>query len=216
MNITCPSCKARYAVDDARIPPTGATIRCPSCHHTFVAHHSVSGPAPFTPPTAHLADETPLSAYIPPASAVPLPGGTTPSGASPPAPVPLPGNQPLMPSLSTDSRPTQPGGEVHGGPSEPPPVLLPGQTAGSHAAGAFALPPIEAHNQRPTAISPHPSSPTTTRDLGDLHLGFEGDNGSNGLNPDAFNPDELNFIEELNSDALNSDALNSDALNSDA
>ena len=37
MNVTCPSCKTRYSVDDARVPPSGVTIKCPKCAHTFVA-----------------------------------------------------------------------------------------------------------------------------------------------------------------------------------
>ena len=37
MNITCPSCSSRYTVDDARIPESGVTIRCPSCGHKFIA-----------------------------------------------------------------------------------------------------------------------------------------------------------------------------------
>lgn len=37
MNVSCPSCKTRYSVDDSRVPPSGVTIKCPKCSHTFVA-----------------------------------------------------------------------------------------------------------------------------------------------------------------------------------
>lgn len=37
MNVSCPSCKTKYAVEDSRVPPAGVTIKCPKCSHTFVA-----------------------------------------------------------------------------------------------------------------------------------------------------------------------------------
>lgn len=65
MNVNCPSCQTRYQVDDARVPPSGVSIRCPSCGHAFVAK--------------------------PPPAAVPLPGSAAPQ---PPSAVPLPGRSP--------------------------------------------------------------------------------------------------------------------------
>lgn len=44
MNVSCPSCKTRYSVDDSRVPPTGVTIRCPKCSHTFVAKRPDASP----------------------------------------------------------------------------------------------------------------------------------------------------------------------------
>lgn len=38
MNVTCPSCSARYRVDAQKIPARGARITCPTCNHKFVAY----------------------------------------------------------------------------------------------------------------------------------------------------------------------------------
>lgn len=46
MNVSCPSCKTRYSVDDSRVPATGVTIRCPKCSHTFVAKRPDAGARP--------------------------------------------------------------------------------------------------------------------------------------------------------------------------
>ncbi|MEL6187810.1 MAG: zinc-ribbon domain-containing protein [Myxococcota bacterium] len=105
MNITCPSCKSRYTVDDARVPASGVTIKCPNCQHKFVARApggtkppgavALPGRAPATPPDA--APPGPKSS-----GAVALPG-TSGTGRSEPfqAPsraVPLPGSGPRAPS----------------------------------------------------------------------------------------------------------------------
>ncbi|MEM7674931.1 MAG: zinc-ribbon domain-containing protein, partial [Myxococcota bacterium] len=59
MNVTCPSCKTRYSVDDARVPPSGVTIKCPKCTHTFVAKppaakSAVALPGSVAPPSRGL------------------------------------------------------------------------------------------------------------------------------------------------------------------
>lgn len=84
MNVTCPQCKTRYSVDDSRIPPSGVSIKCPKCTHTFVAKKDQG------------------------AGAVPLPGNVA---AKPPpsresSAVALPGNvaaKPKIPPATTDS-----------------------------------------------------------------------------------------------------------------
>ena len=85
MNVTCPACKTRYSVDDARVPPSGVTIKCPKCSHTFVAK----------PPRAKGPVALPGAVAQPPAppsagprtrrseSAVALPGSTGPVGPGP-------------------------------------------------------------------------------------------------------------------------------------
>ena len=104
MNVTCPSCKARYSVDDARVPPSGVTIRCPSCSHTFVARRPTQaerGASSRDPSTVALPGQK-AAATRPPApkaaprgaSAVALPGQRAPGGSSianEPT-VPLPGS----------------------------------------------------------------------------------------------------------------------------
>ncbi|NJK90035.1 MAG: hypothetical protein HC923_12040, partial [Myxococcales bacterium] len=54
MKVSCPSCAKRYSVDDARIPPTGVTIRCPNCQHQFEARHGFDDPAPACPNCGHM------------------------------------------------------------------------------------------------------------------------------------------------------------------
>src|SRR6516162_9501775 len=47
MKITCESCSAQYDLDDNRIPPSGLTMKCPECLHTFVVK---KGAAPAAAP----------------------------------------------------------------------------------------------------------------------------------------------------------------------
>ncbi|MBZ4412866.1 zinc-ribbon domain-containing protein [Myxococcus sp. XM-1-1-1] len=70
MKVSCPSCQTNYNIDDKRIPPGGAKLKCARCQTTFpIKAEAVSAPAP--------------------AAAIPLPGQ-----ASAPAAIPLPGAAP--------------------------------------------------------------------------------------------------------------------------
>ncbi len=44
MIIACPSCKARYKVDESRIPPGGATLRCQRCQGLFLVRPKAEPP----------------------------------------------------------------------------------------------------------------------------------------------------------------------------
>jgi predicted Zn finger-like uncharacterized protein len=46
MKITCESCSAQYDLDDNRIPPSGLTMKCPACLHSFTVKKDVSTPKP--------------------------------------------------------------------------------------------------------------------------------------------------------------------------
>ncbi|MEL7372409.1 MAG: zinc-ribbon domain-containing protein, partial [Myxococcota bacterium] len=75
MNVTCPACKTRYSVDDARVPPSGVTIKCPKCAHTFVAKpprskSAVALPGSVEPPSSR----APSAPHRRSESAVALPG----------------------------------------------------------------------------------------------------------------------------------------------
>jgi len=91
MNITCPSCASRYAVDDSRVPDNGVTIRCPSCQHKFVVKPDRDAPVslpPSAPPR-------------PPSGAVPLPGASSQKTAPEQADsVPLPGSSSAPPAAA--------------------------------------------------------------------------------------------------------------------
>ncbi|QRK08496.1 zinc-ribbon domain-containing protein [Archangium violaceum] len=66
MKVSCPSCQTNYNIDDKRIPPGGAKLKCARCQNTFPIRpaETVSTPA-----------------------AVPLPGTAAPQSAA----IPLPG-----------------------------------------------------------------------------------------------------------------------------
>src|SRR5688572_28690014 len=71
MRVACPSCKTQYNIDDARIPPGGAKLKCAKCQTTFPLRANEAVPLPGT--------------GAPRQEAVPLPGRTG------EAAVPLPG-----------------------------------------------------------------------------------------------------------------------------
>ena len=76
MKVSCPSCQTNYNIDDKRIPPGGAKLKCARCQNTF----------PIKP------DE---SASAPASAAIPLPGP-----AAAPAAIPLPGpSRPRAPAF---------------------------------------------------------------------------------------------------------------------
>jgi predicted Zn finger-like uncharacterized protein len=80
MKVSCPSCQTNYNIDDKRIPPGGAKLKCARCQNTF----------PIRPPSEGVA--TPVAIPLPgaaaPASAaIPLPGAAAPASAA----IPLPG-----------------------------------------------------------------------------------------------------------------------------
>jgi predicted Zn finger-like uncharacterized protein len=76
MKVSCPSCQTNYNIDDKRIPPGGAKLKCAKCQTTF----------PIKPPEA-------VSAPVaPPPAAIPLPGVAAPSSPPPPSAIPLPGS----------------------------------------------------------------------------------------------------------------------------
>ena len=165
MNVTCPACKTRYSVDDARVPPSGVTIKCPKCAHTFVAKPprprepvalpgAIAPPAPGSRPSAASGPAVPLPGRAADTGgAVPLPGSTgAPGSRSPPGggAVPLPGSPVASGAVplpgNVESRvadaPTNIG-DLDLGLEDDIPLPAPKAPAGSFGAPAFGPPPTE-------------------------------------------------------------------------
>lgn len=54
MQVTCPNCGARYAVDPLQIGPTGRTVQCARCSHRW--HQRAEIPAAVAPPPRPVPD----------------------------------------------------------------------------------------------------------------------------------------------------------------
>ncbi|MCP3167550.1 tetratricopeptide repeat protein [Myxococcus qinghaiensis] len=92
MKVSCPSCQTNYNIDDKRIPPGGAKLKCARCQTTFpIRPEGVSAAAPAAPAPSAAAIPLPGAVSAAPSSAaIPLPGAA-PSGA---IAIPLPGAAP--------------------------------------------------------------------------------------------------------------------------
>lgn len=69
MQITCPNCRARYAVDPTAIGPSGRTVECSRCGHRW--RERIAQPAPVVP------SSPPLPRAIPDLAIRPAPTAPT-------------------------------------------------------------------------------------------------------------------------------------------
>ncbi|HEX9522645.1 MAG TPA: zinc-ribbon domain-containing protein [Reyranella sp.] len=60
MQVTCPQCGARYAVDPAAIGPTGRTVQCARCSHRWFETVKAAPAASLLPPP----DERPVPDFV--------------------------------------------------------------------------------------------------------------------------------------------------------
>ncbi|HVG61358.1 MAG TPA: zinc-ribbon domain-containing protein, partial [Hyalangium sp.] len=93
MKVSCPTCQTNYNIDDKRIPPGGAKLKCAKCQNTFPIRAPSDGvatpaaiPLPGTAAPQSAAIPLPGSA-APQSAAIPLPGSAAPQSAA----IPLPG-----------------------------------------------------------------------------------------------------------------------------
>ncbi len=182
MNVTCPSCQTRYAVDDARVPPSGVTIKCPKCAHTFTARREeperavtqASVALPGSPPAPNPGAD----------SALPLPGTPAASGPSAgpqQASVPLPSGPKTKPAIPTPSRARRPAVALPSSgpkPQAPPP----------------SVPGLEDDDELDLGLDDNPFPELSAEDqtaIGDVLGSGELDLGS-----EAAGPDVLDFIDD--------------------
>jgi predicted Zn finger-like uncharacterized protein len=45
MRVACPNCNTAYNIDDAKIPPSGANLKCVKCKTSFPVKREAAGPA---------------------------------------------------------------------------------------------------------------------------------------------------------------------------
>ncbi|MFL5319620.1 MAG: zinc-ribbon domain-containing protein, partial [Myxococcaceae bacterium] len=151
MKVTCPSCATNYNIDDKRIPPGGAKIKCAKCQNTFPVKLAAAdvGAIPLPSPA------------MPKSSAIPLPGITAPSHApqredwesesTRVAPMPVGGAVPLPGVNPFDAAPPQPAdpyGESNDWESESTrvaPMPLPPAAQAVPLPGAGFAPPSQAN-----------------------------------------------------------------------
>ncbi len=87
MQVTCPNCRARYAVDPLAIGPSGRIVQCARCHDRWFQ-------------TVKL-EPTPPRAPLPPEPTLGLPSPPTASALSKPAEPPSPRPSDLAPASAT-------------------------------------------------------------------------------------------------------------------
>ncbi|RPH65632.1 MAG: tetratricopeptide repeat protein, partial [Myxococcaceae bacterium] len=157
MRVTCPSCQTAYNIDERRIPPGGAKLKCSTCQ-TLI---------PLRPPEAAAASAPSLAGVSLREGAVPLPGlGLGAAPRSPAAGLPhlsarVPEPPPSAQSLTTGVIPLPPRAPTPSGvPSltAAPPVAPPRRSDRTLVASAPVEQPAPFAPPRAAPMAPPPSS----------------------------------------------------------
>jgi cellulose synthase operon protein C len=155
MRVTCPSCQAAYNIDEKRVPPGGAKLKCSKCQSLFPIQAPVVAPVGFD------------------SGAVPLPGfGIPPSPQPRPPAVAAPPLSTTTGVIPLPSLGLPPRGEPSG--AFPRLTTTSPQTEGraqSLTTGAIPLPPLKTPVPRPGATSPALGAPVPRRS-GDRTVAF--------------------------------------------
>lgn len=173
MKVSCPSCSSNLNIDDKKIPPGGARIKCPTCQTVFPVGATASGGSAVPLPGQ-------AQAPAPSQAGVPLPGaaGASAAGASwgggAGGGVPLPGGASAAPAYASASAVPLPGAQggalgddnweqaaTRAVPAYvPPPDAVPGATTGVAPPSNVRLTMggtarvVASQQQAPTAVTP--------------------------------------------------------------
>ncbi|WP_224368713.1 tetratricopeptide repeat protein [Hyalangium versicolor] len=158
MKVSCPTCQTNYNIDDKRIPPGGAKLKCARCQNTFpirAPSDSIATPVaiPLPGSAAPQSAAIPLpGSAAPQSAAIPLPGSAAPQSAA----IPLPGY--AAPQSAAIPLPAAPQSAAIPLPGYAAPqsaaIPLPGYAAPQSA----AIPLPGAHQSAAIPLPPAPSS----------------------------------------------------------
>lgn len=199
MKITCERCSAQYDLDDKRIPPSGMTMKCPACLHSFVVRRS-GATQPAAPPIPVPPIPVPPPAAAPPAKReielssfdegpTPLPASAPGMMAPDPDEIDLPAPKIDTPELPA---PKAPGRAVAIPPPRPPAAAMAPRPSPPPLPTEPSLPPVRATAGPDEIDLPAPVDPKS-RDLIDLPAPKSPGTPS-GLRPIALAHDEIDLV----------------------
>jgi predicted Zn finger-like uncharacterized protein len=192
LRVTCPTCRAAYAIDERRVPSSGLNVRCPKCQQAFPVRPPQDSEAAVALPDRERTVQSSARAQegAPAVPAAPPPRAPTMTLAgAPPVPAGFPPSAPPAQTRAAEVDPARPGAapassrettDVRfpvGSPPPPPPAAAPAPGL-SLPDDPFSEPPPAQDDpfrdafqaepaEQPTATPPFPSP----RGFGEVDLG---------------------------------------------